>query len=140
MAAIIATDLEEAFGIGGASTPYSGADDRPLFEAGQVVFNLGDFPASAAADNMNIDHKSYTIVDVVVIPQTEGGVTKFMDQTLTFATSAVSDSGSTTRSVLGWAHTTSPAATTTATTASSPWFYNVQDEEGTLFVMSIKCN
>jgi len=81
---------------------------------------------------MNIDHKSYTIVDVVVIPQTEGGVTKFMDQTLTFATSAVSDSGSTTRSVLGWAHTTSPAATTTATTASSPWFYNVQDEEGNI--------
>jgi hypothetical protein len=133
MAVIIATDWEQALGISGAATPYGGADDRPLFEAGETVFDVNDFPTSGGGANANIDHKAYTILQIVLIPQTESTVTKIMDQTQTFATPAVSDSGTTTRSVFGWNHTTTPAATTTATTPSGPYFYNIQNEAGTVF-------
>jgi hypothetical protein len=130
MAAIIATDWETALGIGGVATPYSGADDKPLFEASETVFNVDDYPTSGGGTNEDIDHKAYTIQAIVMVPATSGGVTKLLDQSLAFATSAVSDSGTTTRSVFGWNHTTTPAATTTATTPSGPFFYDIADENG----------
>jgi hypothetical protein len=127
MATITAADWDTAIGTTGGT---AGADDLPLFEAGETVFNVDDFDTSASGSNKDIEHKAYTILEVVLSPQTESTVTKLMDQSLTFATPATSDSGVTTRSVFGWAHTTTPANSTTATTPSGPYFYNVQDESG----------
>jgi hypothetical protein len=132
MAAIIATDFETALGIAGAATPYSGADDKPLFERDQVVYDLNDLPTTGS--NADVTRVAYQVKDIVMIPETSGGVTKLLDQSLAFATSAVSDSGTTTRSVSGWQHTTVPAATVAATTPSGPWFYTVQRvSDGTMF-------
>ena len=124
MAAITATNFETAFGIAGAATPYSGADDRPLFERDQIVYDLNDFPTTGS--NGTVARIAYQIKDIVIVPSTSGGVTKLLDQSLAFATSAVSDSGVTTRTVTGWQHTTTPAATVAATTPSGPWFYTIQ--------------
>jgi hypothetical protein len=126
MAAITPANMDTAMGTTGATQTQ---DDLPLFEAGQTVFNVDDFPASASGSNADLDHKAYTISEVVIILATESTVTKVLDQSLAFATPATADSGGTTRAVFGWAHTTTPAATTTANTASSPWFYNIIDSE-----------
>lgn len=129
MAAIITADWDTAIGTTGGT---AGADDLPLFETGQVVFNVDDFDTSASGNNKNVEHKAYTVLEVVLVPKTEATVTKLMDQSRTFATPAVSDSGGTTRSVFGWDHDTAPVAVTTATTPSGPYFYNIQDASSNL--------
>lgn len=129
MAKIIATDWEEAMGISGIATPYGTDQERPLFEAAQTCYLKSDLPAAGSTGATLINIKRHTISSLVLVPQTDTGVTKIMDQTLTFATPAVSD-GSTPRSIPGFNHTTTISGAISGTPQSSPYFYNIADSSG----------
>ncbi len=130
MALILEADYQLAFGYDGAGSTTAGR--MPLFEEGQKVYRLSDFPASGSGDQPNITTTEYTILDIGTKTGLDVTVMKFLDQTLNATTSAINDE-SATRMVTGWDHGTTPAATTTSDTRSVPWFYLLQKtSDGTI--------
>jgi hypothetical protein len=105
------------------STP-SDQGDLPVFTPGDEVFYLADEPA--AGSNLANTPK-YTIVGLSIVQEISATVTKWMDQTRTYATPA---DGTSARSVTGFQHddtTGAVSGVSGATTTSRPWFYDIQD-------------
>ena len=121
MAAILALDFEDALNIAGSSTPWNAPADRPLFDKDHEVWKLGDLPADAS--NWANTPK-YKVIAIEVNIQTVSTVTKFMDQTQTFATPA---DGSTARSTEGFQHTDSISGVVAGTSTSRLWFYTIKN-------------
>jgi hypothetical protein len=131
MATITAVNLETALGVSGAATPYFGAGDLPLFEAGQTVGYLADLPTSGSGGQASISFKTYTVEAVVLKWALDGSSdTQILDQLEAAATPASQDGGATTRAVLGFNHDMSTgtlAATTANPTDSCAWFYDIKE-------------
>ncbi len=123
MAAITPTEVETVLNQV-TSTP-SDQGDLPIFESASEVYLLTDAPADAS--NL-ANTPRYTVVGLSLVPETESTVTKWMDQTRTFATPA---DGTTARAVVGFQHddtTGAPSGSTAGgTTTSRPWFYDIQN-------------
>lgn len=123
---ITLTDFDTAHAITVPSTQT--AAGRALFTPGATVYRLGDLPPLTGAATQ-VDLTSWMVVREEAVFVDNGSVTKYGDQSLAYATPA---DPSTTRAVPGFAHTTTPVATTSATPRSSRYFYVLQYIAGPL--------